>query len=302
MKVSILIHNLNRASALKRCLLSVLEQTYRPLEVVLLDAGSTDGSHDVIRRIAKTMEQAGMEVKSINCPPMGVAASRNFGASQSSGDLICAIDNDASFVFADSIERVVHLFCVNSLLAVASFQILRADETELDPYAWVFRRPAKVWADRQFKTFTFAGAGSCFKSDTFWEVGGFWNHLRYSREEEDLGLALLDKGFELVYAPQVVVRHYFDSTGRSSMLQRRQLELKNGILIFWRRLPIPLGLLAIGGRILTMSIRMLVKERTFPLDLLRAVPAAAQEWRRFKLKREPVSYRATWKYISLHFA
>ena len=37
MKVSILIHNLNRAQILDHCLASVAAQTYRPIEVIILD-------------------------------------------------------------------------------------------------------------------------------------------------------------------------------------------------------------------------------------------------------------------------
>lgn len=301
MKVSILIHNLNRASILERCLASVTVQTHRPLEVIILDANSTDESPEIIRNAAKTMEETGIEVKSMSCPPMGVAASRNYGTRQASGDILCAIDNDASFVSDEGMARVVDLFRTNPCLAVVSFRVLKGDMGETDPYAWVFRRSEKGWASRQFKTFTFTGGGFCVRADAFRKVGGFWDHLRYSREEEDLGLALLDAGFELIYAPQIAVRHHFDPRGRSSNAQRRYIELKNGILIFWRRMPLPLALLTIIGRIFTMSLRMVAQEKRVPLDLLKAVPEAAREWRQFHLRRVPVTYRAVWKYVSLHF-
>jgi len=57
MKVSVLVHNLNRATALSRCLVSIAEQTYRPIEVIIADAGSTDESLSVMlsaRRRAAT--------------------------------------------------------------------------------------------------------------------------------------------------------------------------------------------------------------------------------------------------------
>jgi GT2 family glycosyltransferase len=301
MKVSVLIHNLNRASILERCLSSVAKQTYRPLEVLILDAGSTDGSPEVIRNAARVMEEAGMEVKCKSCPPMGVAASRNYGAKQASGELLCIIDNDACFIDSTSIDQAVLSFQANPRLAVISFRILASDTGEIDPFTWVYRRPLKPWSGKEFKTFTFTGGGFCTRAEAFQGAGGFWDHLEYSREEEEIGLALLNERWELLYVPGVIIRHFSDPSGRATIAQRRNIELKNGILVFWRRLPLPLAVLAISGRILTMSLKMLLREKTLPSQLLRAIPEAAKEWQQFSLQRVPVSYKAVWKYASLHF-
>jgi GT2 family glycosyltransferase len=301
LKISILIHNLNRASALERCLSSVAKQSYRPLEVIILDAGSNDSSKDVIGRAIKIMRQAKIEVRTLDCPPMGVPESRNFAARKASGSLLCAIDNDACFIESNSLGQIVELFRLQPRLGIVSFRVLKGDTSEMDSYAWVFRRPMRVWFNRQFRTFTFAGTGFCVRANAFKEVGGFWEQLKYSREEEELSLRFLDKGYELLYSPDIVIRHYFDPQGRSSVAQRRFIELKNGILIFWRRMPMPLALLGIVGRIFTMSLKMVVRERTVPLNLLKAIPEATREWRQFRLHRVPVTYKTVWKYASLHF-
>jgi GT2 family glycosyltransferase len=241
LKVSILIHNLNRASALERCLLSIAEQEFRPLEVILLDAGSTDNSLVVIERLSARFAQLHIDFRSVSCPPMGVAASRNFAARFASGDLLCVIDNDACFVGASCIERMVKGFESSPRLAVLSFRVLRGDTQEFDPFSWVFRRNTNHWSHRTFRTFTFAGAGCCLRTSAFREVGGFWEQLKYSREEEDLALALIDRDWQLEYSPEIVIRHYFDSRGRSSIFERRRIELRNGILVLWRRFPWPLA-------------------------------------------------------------
>jgi GT2 family glycosyltransferase len=301
MKASVLIHNLNRASILEHCLASVAEQTYRPLEVILLDAGSTDESLSVIDRNSRFMLKKGIEVKYINCSPMGVAASRNYAARQASGELFCVIDNDATFASFDCVERIAKQFRSNSRLAIVSTRIVNGDSDDIDAFTWVYRRSKKVWSDRQFKTFTFTGGGFCVRAKAFWEVGGFWDHLKYSREEEELSLALVDKGWELVYFPEVVVRHYSDPRGRSDIIQRRYVELRNGLLILWRRLPLPLAIMAISARICTMSLKMMLRDKIVPTELMRAVVEAKREWRESNLKRIPVSYSTICKYVSLHF-
>ena len=299
-KVSILVHNLNRGSALERCLNSVAEQEFRPLEVVLLDAGSTDESPEVIKRMSDRMSCANIEVRNVQCPPMGVPESRNFAASLASGDLLCVIDNDACFVGPKCIENMVKLFEASPSLAVASFRVLKGDTQAPDPFTWVFRRDNRLWADRPFRTFTFAGAGCCLRASAFHQVGGFWELLKYSREEEELALALIDRGWHLEYAPSILIRHYPDSRGRSSILERRRVELRNGILVLWRRFPWPLALLAICARIFTMSIKALFREGHSLSALLSTVPHDVRTSLSSTIRREPIRMRSLFRYALLH--
>ena len=301
MKISVLIHNLNRASAVERCLSSVAKQAYRPLEAVILEAGSTDNSPTVIQQACQGMGRAGIEAKVLLCPQMGVAASRNLAARHASGDLLCFIDNDAAFTSPDGLCQAVNLLNGSRCLALVSFRVLNADTEDIDPLAWVFRRPLATWSGKEFKTFTFAGGACCIRANAFREAGGFWEHLRYGREEEELGLALIDKGWELVYSPAVAIRHYPEAKGRMSIAERRFMALRNGILVLWRRVPIPLALLAIAGRICTMALTVR-REGNSVRHLIGAVPQAVAEWRRCHLRRFPVTFRAAWRYAALHLA
>ena len=95
--MSVLVHNLNRARSLEICLASIAAQTHRPLELVLLDAGSEDDSHSVISRARATMEGVGIRTRLIRCEKLGVGASRNLAARHARGDLLCFLDNDALF-------------------------------------------------------------------------------------------------------------------------------------------------------------------------------------------------------------
>lgn len=299
MKISVLIHNFNRATAVERCLSSVAKQTYRPLEVVVLESGSTDSSLTIIEQACHGMRRAGIDTRIVLCPQMGVAASRNFAARQASGDLLCFIDNDAAFASSDRLCQVVTLFDGNPRLALVAFKVMKADTDEVDPVTWAFRRPLAIWSGKEFKTGAFVGTGFCTRASAFWDAGGFWDHLRYSREEEDLALALVDKGWDLLYSPAVAIRHYPEPKGRLSLAERRFGELRNGILVLWRRVPIPLALFAIAGRICTMVLTAR-RERNSLRRLVRAVPEAAQEWQRFHLRRFPVTFKSVWRYAALH--
>ena len=299
MKISVLIHNLNRASSVDRCLSSVAKLAYRPLEVVIVDAGSTDNSLAVIQQASHDMDRLGIEARVVSCPQMGVAGSRNFAAHHASGDLLCFIDNDAAFVSSDCLCLVFKLFTGNERLALVAFRVLDGDTDKIDAVTWAFRRSREAWSNREFKTCAFVGTAFCIRRHAFWEAGGFWDYLRYSREEEDLGLALVDKGWELLYSPAAIIRHYPEPNGRMSLAERRFGELRNGILVLWRRVPIPFALLAIGLRICTMALKTR-RERNSVRALIAAVPEAAQEWQRFHLQRLPVTFKSAWRYAALH--
>jgi GT2 family glycosyltransferase len=255
----------------------------------------------VIQQVCQDMHQHGIETRVVPCPWMGVASSRNFAARHASGDLFCFLDNDAAFTSPDCLSRAAGFFAANARLALVSFRVLKENTNEIDPRTWVFRRPALVWSDREFKTFTFTGGAFCTRASSYWEVGGFWAHLVYGREEEDLGLALVDMGYELLYVPGITIRHFPEANGRMSLAERRFVELRNGILVLWRRVPIPLAILAIAGRICTMALTCR-HEKDSVWHLVRAVPQAAADWHRYHLRRIPITFKSVWRYAALHLA
>lgn len=301
MKISVCVHNKDRADVLARCLDSVLAQEHRPLEAVILDAGSTDDSLAVIEEWRGRALAAGLEVVVRSVPMAGVPASRNMAAAAASGELLVFIDNDAEFAESQALSRTARAFAGDPKLGVLSFRILRGFSDEIDPASWVFRRPVLRWRDTEFATFTFAGTGFCVRAEPYARAGGFWERIGYAREEEELGLALIDMGYSLRYFPSVAVRHHFDPRGRADWSRRRFLELQNGLLIYARRLPILAAVLLCGMRVASMSLRLLLRREGRLRDLLAALPAAHRLWYDPPgPDRRPVSWNAFSRCISLN--
>jgi len=88
--VSIILPAYNAARYLPCALASVLDQSYRNLEILIIDDGSTDATAAVARRFADTDPR----VQMFQQPNSGVAAARNAGIQQSTGDWIAPIDAD----------------------------------------------------------------------------------------------------------------------------------------------------------------------------------------------------------------
>lgn len=88
--VSVIIPVLNGERFIARTLDTVLEQTYGPLEVVVVDDGSTDRTPAIVDSAAARDRR----IRFFRRPHSGLSATRNFAISQANGDLIAPLDAD----------------------------------------------------------------------------------------------------------------------------------------------------------------------------------------------------------------
>lgn len=89
-KISIVVPVYNTAKYLKKCLDSIIKQTYRNIEVIVVDDGSPDESYTIY----KTYSEADSRVTYIKKENAGVSEARNTGIDMATGDFIMFIDSD----------------------------------------------------------------------------------------------------------------------------------------------------------------------------------------------------------------
>lgn len=88
--ISIIIPVFNSGKYLNQCIDSILNQTFKEFEIILVDDGSSDDSLNIIESYAKNNKNIKYFTQSNN----GAAAARNFALTQCSGDFIAFIDSD----------------------------------------------------------------------------------------------------------------------------------------------------------------------------------------------------------------
>lgn len=98
--VSVVIPCFNAAPFLKRTLASVLRSDYRPLEILVVNDGSTDGSGDIARSLGA--RHPGLQV--LDLPNGGVSRARNAGVRAAQGEYVAFLDADDLF-FPDSLGK-----------------------------------------------------------------------------------------------------------------------------------------------------------------------------------------------------
>lgn len=90
-KVSIIIPVYNAEKYIGKCLDSILNQTYKNIEVIVVNDGSTDNSEEIIKQYTKNEKY---NIKYFKNENRGVSFSRNFGVNYAEGDYIFFVDAD----------------------------------------------------------------------------------------------------------------------------------------------------------------------------------------------------------------
>ena len=118
--VSVLVTNYNYAAFLREALDSALAQTYAPLEVVVVDDGSTDESAAVIAGY-------GNRIVPVLQSNRGQAAAFNAGFAASSGEIVCLLDADDRFL-PGKVSRVAQALDPGEPVASCFHSLDRIDE------------------------------------------------------------------------------------------------------------------------------------------------------------------------------
>ena len=107
MLVSVIVPVYNVAPYLREALDSVVNQSYKDLEIIIVEDGSTDGSADICEEYADSDARIKL-IKQLN---KGLSGARNTGLENATGDLVAFVDSD------DSISPLFVEFLVNAMIS-----------------------------------------------------------------------------------------------------------------------------------------------------------------------------------------
>ena len=95
-KVSVIIPIYNDEKYLEQCLDSVIKQTYKNLEIILIDDGSTDRTPE----ICEQYRERDSRIRVFHKKNGGVGSSRNAGLAMATGDYVLFVDDD-DFIYPE---------------------------------------------------------------------------------------------------------------------------------------------------------------------------------------------------------
>jgi len=121
--ISVIIPTYNRVHHLKKAVSSVIDQSYRNIDIVIVDDGSTDDTRSYVRSLNS-------DIRYIAIPHSGVSAARNRGIEAASGEWIAFLDSD-DYWHRNKLERQLHY--IHSVLpkhhSHDTYLICHTDET-----------------------------------------------------------------------------------------------------------------------------------------------------------------------------
>lgn len=232
--VSIVILNRNGREHLERCLGAVASTTYRDVEIIVVDNGSTDGSPE----LAESFELP-FPIRIIrNDRNRSFSDANAQGVEVAAGTLICFLNNDVDPITDDWLGYMVETMLDREAVAVGARLIyprhrggVRAgsdlpdlslqhagvdfDRAKAVPLGRVIGAGVDAvapWAAEVEDRPALTGACLLVRVDAFHEVGGFSPEYFYGTEDVDLCLKLRAAGGRLVYDGRAALWHHESAT------------------------------------------------------------------------------------------
>ena len=198
-RVSVVIPCHNAAPHLAEAIESALNQTYRPLEVIVIDDGSTDGSLEVLQSF-------GDAIRFESGPNRGPSAARNRGVELAQGELIQFLDADDVLQPHKLATQVPFAIRNKPAITYCDYETRVRDQPQqvnvhsqecgkTDPVFFIVQNPSLQTA-----------APLHWKS-VFQQFGGFRDEL-WAAEEYELHIRLACNGYRFVHLPEILYTLY----------------------------------------------------------------------------------------------
>ena len=131
--VSVVIPTFNRDNFIKQCVVSALQQSKTPDEVIVVDDGSSDKTWDILRALGfSKSEDKGNSLRYIFQSNKGVSAARNLGIKASKYNYIAFLDSDDVWLEKKLEKQISSLEChptrymlshTNEILIINGFRV-----------------------------------------------------------------------------------------------------------------------------------------------------------------------------------
>lgn len=235
--VSVLIPAWNEEVGIERTIRSVLDTRYPRLQVVVINDGSTDGTHDIVTRFLDEFRTAGhppgLTVEYLQLANGGKARAMNRGLLQATGEFIITIDAD-SIMDPDAITNLLQRFSEPAVGGVAGNVVVGNRRRPIEwmqqmeyLYGFYFKRTDSLFNS----VYIIGGAAAAYRREALDRVGGFDPSI--ITEDIEMSTRMLAHGYKTRYAADAVV--YTEGPSDFRGLCNQRLRWKHGRMLTFLR-------------------------------------------------------------------
>ena len=206
--VSAIITTHNRRDLVQRAIQSVKNQTYKDMEIIVVDDASDDGTEQILRKV-----EGINYIKIEKQNSRGGNHARNVGISLSKGDYIAFLDDDDEWL-PTKIEKQLTAFDSEKVGMVYCDLYVDVGKRLLN-YKHAFTFEGDLYSKHQYWKAICTTSAMLFKRDVFKKIGLFDEKVRYWQEYE-LSLRLIEK-YEIRLVKEPLV-HYRRGIGDQKKL------------------------------------------------------------------------------------
>lgn len=211
-KVSVIIPCYNQGKYISDAINSVLAQTYKDIEIVIVNDGSTDNSNEIIKTFADKYKNILFFDENKN---KGVINARNMAIEAASGEFILPLDADDT-IEPTYIEKAVKILKENPNIGIVYCK------------ARMFGIKNEYWDLKDFdkSNILYNNCIFCsalFRKADFIKVGMYKDYMLYGCEDYDLWLSFIEQGFDVYRIDEILFNYrQYEEDSRSTICSKNQ--------------------------------------------------------------------------------
>lgn len=208
--VSIIIPTYNRKNDLDKCITSILKQTFKNIQVVVIDDCSSDDTVEYINGKYPTVKLI------INKANMGPNYCRNIGIINSLGNYLLFLDSDVVLIHSEQISEMVKIMNGNTAIGA-----LGGIYEEPDPEVWGcnFDGTKIFVSDKNLlKECDFISSGNLFmRREELYYQQGFDEFVKGGGTEVEMGINLKRRGYLNLFGYSIAAKHNMSDIERDNI-------------------------------------------------------------------------------------
>lgn len=233
--VSYILATYGRPDELREAIDSIIEQEYRPLEIVVVG----DTSQEVRRLFegGRRFDEEWIHFYS-HGERKGPAYAKNIAFEYASGEIIVQLDDDATLASSDATDEVVSLFREHTDVGILAFQSRNAETGEIKLNETPDPPEFHMTPSQEYRATNFVGVGCAFRRTAIERAGKLYpDNFTYGFEEMDLSLRVHDTGYDILYTPSIAVYHKKSPGARRETTETQIRLVESRIKLAIRNLP-----------------------------------------------------------------